>query len=288
MNLFNVISRNSILLIVAFLVSGIETGTILAAEPSFYVDKKYFDGLEGCFIAYDLTNNKTLAIYGEDYCQKQMPACSTFKWPLAAIAFDAGILKEETTSMKWDGVKRPIASWNRDQTALTWMQNSVVWYSQQITRTLGKEKLQSDLDRFNYGNRDLSAGLTSAWLTITKTDADPSKGSLKVSALEQLDFLKKFWKGQLSVSTDAIEKTKRITFLEKTTSGFDFHGKTGSGYLDGLAGDFGWFIGHIRAKDREVLVVTRFTRDQRSADATFPGLKARELSKVILKDNALW
>lgn len=288
MKFFGGVSRSLFLLAVALLVTGFETERAFAAEPGFYVDKKYFEGLQGCFIAYDLTNDKTLTVYGEDYCQKQLPACSTFKWPLAAIAFDAGILKDERTSMKWDGVKRSIESWNRDQTALSWMQNSVVWYSQRITKTLEREKLQSYLDKFDYGNRDLSAGLTSAWLTITKTDADPSKGSLKISGFEQLDFLKKFWKWQLPVRSDAIEKAKRITFLEKTSSGFDFHGKTGSGYLDGLTGDFGWFIGHIQAKDREVLIVTRFTRDQRSADATFPGLKAKELSMAILKDNAIW
>lgn len=257
-----------------------------AAE--FTIQKSHFERSDGCFIIYDLKNDQILSIYGEERCKQRYAACSTFKMPLAVMAFDAGILNDENTIFKWDGIKRSMESWNQDSTAASWMRNSVVWYSQRITPLLGKARLQSYLKAFSYGNQDISAGLTGAWLTISKTDSDPGRGSLKISAFEQLDFLKRFWTGKLPVSPDAIDKTTRITFLETSPNGFTLHGKTGSGYLDDLQGDFGWFIGHIQGNAKEYLVITTFTRDRTISDARYPGMLAREITKAILKDNQIW
>jgi len=53
------------------------------------------------------------------------------------MAFDAGILKDEGSGMKWDGTKTSRQEWNRDQTAASWMKYSVVWFSQRLTPQLG-------------------------------------------------------------------------------------------------------------------------------------------------------
>jgi beta-lactamase class D len=62
-----------------------------------------------------------------------------------------------------------------------WMRYSCVWYSQVLTANLGMEKFQNYVDLFNYGNKDLSGGLTQAWLM----------SSLKVTPREQIFFLEK-------------------------------------------------------------------------------------------------
>ncbi len=260
----------------------------VSGAAEFIIQKQHFEKADGCFVFYDMKSGKIVAVYGEERCRQRYAACSTFKWPLAAMAFDAGILKDENTLFKWDGIHRSIEAWNQDCTAASWMKNSVVWYSQRITPLLGRARLKSYLQAFQYGNQDISGGLTSAWLTITKTDSDPGKGTLKISAFEQLEFLKKFWGGKLPVSPDAIQKTKGITFLETSPQGYKLHGKTGSGYLDDPSGDFGWFIGHIGGPDSEYLFVTALTRDRKTSDAQFPGMVAKEITKAILKDNRIW
>jgi beta-lactamase class D len=249
---------------------------------------KIFAGLDACFLAWDLRQGRLVGRHGTDRCQLRLPACSTFKVPLALMAFDAGFLKDEDTLLEWDKVQRPIESWNRDHTARSWMANSVVWYSQRLTPQLGPERIQRYLDGFGYGNRDFSAGLTSAWLTISKSDSDPGKGSLRISALEQLEFLKRLWRGELPVSPGALAKTKALLLLETSPGGFTLHGKTGSGYPDDLKGDFGWFIGHLEGAGRELVVVTAISRDERATDARFPGLKAKELTKAVLAGAGLW
>ena len=68
-----------------------------------------------------------------------MPPCSTFKVPLSLMAFDQGILQDENTTYRWDGVDRGIPQVNRDTSAADWIKNSVVWYSQRLTPQLGPE-----------------------------------------------------------------------------------------------------------------------------------------------------
>jgi beta-lactamase class D len=262
---------------------------VARAEPAkFKIDVSRFEGMGGCVIVYDSKAGKIVAVHGEKQCWQRYAPCSTFKWPLAVMAFDSGVLKDETVLLKWDGVRRSIASWNQNQTAATWMKNSVVWYSQRLTAQLGKQRLQSYLDAFDYGNRDISAGLLSAWLTVTKSDPDSRKSSLRISPFEQLEFLKKFWAGKLPVSPRAMEKTAKIVFLEISPGGYRLHGKTGSGYPDDLKGDLGWFIGQVEGHGREYLIVTLLTRNQKAADARYPGMAAKEIAKGILKDNFVW
>jgi len=272
---------------------------LMAAQlPSLYpqgagpkkprVDPALFEGAEGCFVLYDMAADRRVAVFGEKRCAERYTACSTFKVPLALMAFDAGVLKYESTLLKWDGVSRFLEAWNRDQTARSWMQNSVVWYSQRLTPLLGKERIAAYLKSFQYGNEDFSGGLTSAWLTITRSDSDPGGGTLKISAFEQLEFLKRFWRNQLPVSADALARTRNITFLENSPGGFALHGKTGSGVFDDSRRDFGWFIGHIAGNGGEYVFVAGLTRDQQAADARAAGMAAREISRRILRDNGLW
>jgi len=200
------------------------------------------------------------------------------------MAFDAGILEDESSVMKWDGTKWDRDAWNRDQTAATWMQNSVVWFSQRLTPQLGMEKVKAYLSGFDFGNQDMSGGLTTAWL----------ESSLQVSPDEQLRFWRRFWREELPVSKHAFEMTKRITRVDTSTSGWTLHGKTGSGGIAAKGPNqeaklwLGWFVGHVARGDREYLFVTSYSDRVESADRRSPGPIAREITKTILSEMGLY
>jgi beta-lactamase class D len=80
------------------------------------------------------------------------------------------------------------------------MANSVVWYFQGIAERLGKERERAYLKAFDYGNQDLSGPLTSFWLG----------DSLKISPLEQLAFLRRFFDGRLPVGPAAAQAAREI------------------------------------------------------------------------------
>lgn len=157
----------------------------LGLEPVF-TDK------EGCFLLYDLKSKTYVDAYNPDYCKRQQPPLSTFKIPLAVMAFDSGLLKNDNFTFKWSGEKEEIAEWNHDQNATTWMSNSVIWFSQKITKSLGKPKVQEYLKAFEYGNEDFSGKLENAWLTPAPFVRPPVKTSVLISPVEQIQFLEKF------------------------------------------------------------------------------------------------
>lgn len=243
-----------------------------------FVDKS------GCFLLYNLKTDALEKSIG-DACEKRSPACSTFKVPLAVMAFDAGILKDEKEVLKWDGEKRMIDAWNKDHSAESWMTNSVVWFSQRLTPKLGEKKVKKYLEDFDYGNKDISPGLTTAWLNGPN---DP-KGSLAISPKEQIEFLKKLWRNELPASRRAQELAKKLTYLETSPRGFRLSGKTGSniGSADKKR-QLGWFIAHVTNGDEEYLAVTNFADLKPVETKLFGGQRAKEITKLFLMENNLW
>ena len=245
----------------------------VAAEPDF---PAIFAGREGCFELYDLAAGKVTVRFNPGQCERRTTPASTFKVPLALMAFDAGVLQDETSSMKWDGTHYSRDTWNQDQTAATWMQYSVVWFSQRLTPKLGMAKVKDYLARFDYGNRDMSGGLTRAWLS----------SSLQISPDEQLRFWVKFWREELPVSKHAFAMTKKITVVDTSPAGWVLNGKTGSGDLGPLG--IGWFVGHVEREGKEYLFVTRFVDVKPSTDDRPSGFIAREMAKQILSQLGLY
>lgn len=242
---------------------------------------RLFAGRDGCFELCDLKANKVLVRYNPSRCVKRVSPASTFKVPLALMAFDAGILKDEKSSMKWDGVKTNRAEWNRDQTAASWMKNSVVWFSQRLTPKLGMRRVKSYLARFRYGNKDMSGGLTQAWL----------QSSLLISPDEQLRFWRQFWREELPVSKHAYVMTKKITLVGTSPAGWTLHGKTGSSAMvenGRLIRGLGWFVGHVARGDREYVFVTCYSDRKPPSDTRPPGWVAREIATKALKQMGLY
>lgn len=245
----------------------------------------YFGSMNGCFLLFNVKTNQFEKVIGEQRCREQLPACSTFKVPLAAMAFDSGVLKDENTVFKWNGKKDIREESNRDHNAKTWMRDSIVWYSQRITPKMGKKKFQNYLDQFNYGNKDLNGGITQAWL-VSPASSGPA---LKISGYEQIDFMKKLWTNQLPVSPRSMQLTRDITFIETSPNGFQLHGKTGSNFYDKERKiHLGWFISHLQKGDQEYIVVTNLSDLGPTEAKGYGGMRARELTKKILADNSLW
>lgn len=251
-------------------------------QPS--VADTVFEHKEGCFLLYNMKTNNFDQVIGKEMCEKSFPPFSTFKVPLAVIAFDSGVLKDANVVFKWDGVKESREEANRDHNAKTWMRDSIVWFSQRITEKLGKDQIQKYLDKFNYGNKDLSEGIKTAWITSPAT----GKG-LKLTPYEQAEFMKKLWKNELPVSRRSMRITQEITFLELSPNGFQLSGKTGSNFFDSERKiRMGWFVSHLRKGDQEFITVTNFRDLVPTSEMEYGGAKAKEITKKLLSEKSLW
>lgn len=184
--------------------------------------KKTFADRDACFLIADVETGKIIAEHNPKRCKERFSPCSSFKVPAALMAFENGILKDDTHIIKWDGTKRGRPEENRDQTAKAWMGDSVKWVTEWAMPQVEEKNIQHFLTVFKYGNMDMTGGLKDAWVM----------SSLKISAHEQLAFVSKLWKGDLPVSPKSIEQTKKLMFLKKIGSA-DLYGKTGTGCLEG-------------------------------------------------------
>lgn len=248
-------------------------------------DLDLFKNKSGCFLLYNLKTKSFEKSIGSA-CNERFPACSSFKVPLAVMAFDSGVLPDEKFVLKWNGVKDLLnEKSNRDHNAESWMRDSVVWFSQKITPQLGPKKFQKYLDDFEYGNRSFSQGIKTAWLTRPSL-----KGvGLEISSYEQVEFMRKLWTNSLPVSLRAMKLTQKITFLEVSPKGYTLSGKTGSNFYDeNRKIHLGWFIGHLKNADSEYIVVTNFSDLQPTEEQGFGGLRAKELTKNTLQNLGLW
>jgi beta-lactamase class D len=248
-------------------------GRAHAGEPDF---QNIFQGKDGCFMLYDLKADKVVCEYNESRCGLRVSPCSTFKIAIALMAFDRGVLKDENTTYKWDGVDRGSPYWNRDTSAEDWLKYSVVWFSQRITPQLGTATVEDYLTRFDYGNRDISGGPTNFWLGST----------LKISPNEEIEFLKKLWRNELPVSQRAMMLTKKIMPVEISPSEATLAGKTGSHMTK--TNSLGWFVGHLDCKQGEYLVAVNYSEDKPPAGSIYPGMVAEKLCQKILEDMQLY
>lgn len=207
----------------------------------------------------------------EGDCARPVTPASTFKIALAVIGYDAGILTS-ATAPTWPfrpGYPAWIASWRQPHSPTTWMRESVLWYSQEITRRLGAARFARAVKALDYGNADVSGdsgagnGLTRAWLS----------SSLKISADEQVAFLTRLAAGTLPVAPAAQALAVRLLEQDARPQGWRVFGKTGTGPMKG-GPTYGWFVGWAERDGRRLV----FARLVEGGDwrATRPGVVARD------------
>ncbi|HEV2503033.1 MAG TPA: class D beta-lactamase [Mesorhizobium sp.] len=227
----------------------------------------------------------------EGACDQRVTAVSTFKIALALMGYDSGFLKDghDPKLPFKKGYADWIKSWRTDTDPTSWIRNSVVWYSWQITQSLGDARFKRYVETFDYGNRDVSGnagkndGLTRSWLS----------SSLKISPLEQLTFLEKIVNRKLPVSTRAFVMTARITTIGKLSNGWEVHGKTGTGFprkpngKEDRSRSYGWFVGWATKGDRTIVFARLIQDGKREEEPAGPRAREAFLQELPQTLNAL-
>ena len=229
----------------------------------------YFKGIEkGTFVLYDETNDQHL-IYNLTQSEAKLSPCSTFKIynSLAGLEYRVLNSKDQKTLKKWDGSPQPYDNWKKDHTLSSAIQNSVVWYFQELATQIGETRMQVFLNKINYGNKDISGGLTTFWL----------QSSLKISAQEQVGLIHKLYAGELPIKAKNIEILKKnITLYNQ--DGVHMMGKTGSGDQEGKW-VLGWFVGVVEKDGNRYFFATNIE----GRDGAYGG-KAKSITFSILKE----
>src|SRR5881397_1092783 len=80
--------------------------------------KKYFDEnkVEGCFALMDNGTGQFTVYNLSRYRDSSYLPASTFKIVNSLIGLQTGKIINDSMVIKWDGIKRPVAEWNKDLT----------------------------------------------------------------------------------------------------------------------------------------------------------------------------
>lgn len=215
----------------------------------------------------------------EGRCDTATTPASTFKLPLALMGADAGFLKgaHDPKLAYRDSFAASLPSHREATDPTRWMTESVVWYSQEMTRWMGMERFRAYVERFGYGNRNLSGdrgranGLANAWLS----------SSLAITPREQIAFLAKVRAKSLGVAPRAYALLDSIVTRFPGPDGWTAAGKTGSGFPKEASGaavagrSVGWFVGWLERDGRTPLLFARREIDLAPA-GTYGGPNARQ------------
>jgi beta-lactamase class D len=168
-----------------------------------------------------------------------MTPWSTFKIPNSLIALDSGLVRDTEVTLTFDSKSFPIQKWwpeiwYKEPLSLRYaFKYSALPIYQTIAQKIGAESMSNYMKEFNYGNQDISSGIDSFWLNE----------SIKISAIEQVNFLQRYYKEQLPVSKAALSKLKSIMLVDSTDE-YKLYAKTGAG---GIEKDkyLGWYVGFV-------------------------------------------
>jgi beta-lactamase class D len=224
--------------------------TFLASIAVSPVDAQSLDRIfgktEGAFVLYDLKNNRFVR-HNETRCRRRFTPASTFKIPNSLIGLETDVVQGAEFVIPWNRQRypnegrpaiAPFIHWWQDHTLRSAMKYSVVWYYMEIAQRVGAQRMQKFVTQFRYGNGDTSGGIDQFWRNST----------LQISADEQVDFLRRFYPGQLNVSSRSTQIVKDILLFEQTAT-YKLSGKTGAAPIDN-GGTLAWFVGYLeRGRD---------------------------------------
>jgi beta-lactamase class D len=235
--------------------------------------KEIFDehDVDGCFILFDVNNNKTIKYNPDKCCEEFLPA-STFKIPHSLIAMELGIITDTSFTLKWDGKHRSIDVWNRDHNFQSAVKYSVVWFYEEIGKRVGEHRMSEWLNKIDYGNKDVS-GSYPYWII----------GNLRITPDEQMEFIKKFYFENLPFKKENIRTLKKILILEKSGN-YKLTAKTGWADLNGE--NVGWIVGYLEEENNSYLFVTNITVGD-NPPTNFASLRLEITKKIFSKLNLM-
>lgn len=210
------------------------TGTAAMTAQELHTKRldieELFLGKEGTMVLKNLRNNRVY-VYNEERSSERLTPESTFKVPNALIGLETAAVRDEYEVKRWDGVIREFDNWNRDHSLASAMRESAIWFYRDLARDIGDTKMERYIRKMAYGNQDISGGIDRFWLD----------SSLKISAIEQVQFIEKLVEEELPFE-EQHQKTVKRMMIDDDQDEYTLHAKTGTRLSDlGL----GWYVGFI-------------------------------------------
>lgn len=185
------------------------------------------------------SNTNNINSVNEKRANTPLSPFSTFKVANSLIGLDLGVIKNPKQELTYNETAYPQQAWWPSVWKLpyydltTAFKFSMVAIYRQLATDIGEQNMENYLGKLQYGNQDISSGLDSFWLN----------GSMKISAVEQVNFLKNMYHNSFGLNEKAIDNLKNV-MLAETKANYRLYAKTGAGKTDDKI-ILGWYIGFV-------------------------------------------
>ncbi|WP_415929820.1 penicillin-binding transpeptidase domain-containing protein [Zhenpiania hominis] len=243
-----------------------ESGNSVESENEISADietveadwSEYFNGRNGTAVIYD-PSNRRYTVYNQKLAETRSSPCSTFKIISSLIALENGIILPEDSTRTWSGERFWNEDWNKDIDFREAFRTSCVWYFRQVIDDIGKDRMQKELEKLQYGNCDISdwegslntnnnnRALTGFWI----------ESSLRISPKEQTAVMERIFGGNSDYSEETQNQLKQVMLVpEQDRAALSIYGKTGMGKTNGVVVD-AWFTGFAESTEGTIYFCVR-------------------------------
>jgi beta-lactamase class D len=207
-----------------------------ATSPGAVALARHFDDLNGTFVLLNGSTGEYIR-YNPTRAGQRFAPCSTFKIAHTAILLESATAPDPTFTLKYDPALKQPANWARDFDLRGAFGASALWYYQVLAQKLGIARERRFVERLQYGNADTSGDVDRTgnpfWVD----------GSLRISANEQVEFLRRFYEGRLGLSERTTQLTKEIMVAQSGDS-WRLSAKTGACQPTG-EDTSNWYVGYV-------------------------------------------
>lgn len=224
--------------------------------------------VSGTIALYD-SQTGVLACSDLRKCREAVTPASTFKIAHSMIALELGIVEGPDSVLPWSGKTYSNQNWNQDLSFRDAFRYSCLPCFQAIARKVGEGSERAWVEKLGYGNHDVSGGVDRFWIW----------GGLRISPLEQIDFLRRFEQNRLPISEATADFVRDIMTLD-VTERYVLRGKTGSTSPPDEPRELFWFVGWVEADARRVFFATLLDGH---ASGVEPAEVRRPLTERILR-----
>lgn len=192
-------------------------------------------GANGTMVIANLDGTRQF-VHNDSRANTRLPAASSFKILNSLIALDEGAITGPDEVFVWDGHHYDIPDWNQNHTLTSAYKVSCVWCYQVIASRIDPKTYQAQIQRAGYGQLVEPFDQTHFWLD----------GSLKISANEQVEFLRKLVNRSLPYKPTSYDTLRDIMIVEKSDA-YTVRAKTG--WATSSTPQTGWYVGYVETKN---------------------------------------
>ena len=221
-------------------------------------------GVTGTFVLYDADAGRFVG-HNQARSKVRFIPASTFKIPNSLIGLAVEAVQDVDEILPYGGKPQSFAVWEKDMGLREAITLSNVPIYQELARRIGLERMRENVLKLGYGNGNIGATVDTFWL----------EGPLKISAIEQAQFLARLAQGQLTLHADVQASVREIILLEQGDS-WRLYGKTG--WENAPNSGIGWWVGWVK-KDDHVYAFALNIDIQKATDAD----KRIEIGKASLE-----